>query len=630
MLRVSPDEAQAVSQDAVFMPLETPLDMPAQDLASWPPGKAITRWGTSRQVVAARLFVFIFAALLTGFGTYEIYHVVAPSGASWLQGLFAVVFALTFAWIAFSCASALIGFWRVITGRRVRAPTGGALGRNAILMPVYNEDPEPVLEMLENTGFDLAAAGVAKDFDIFILSDTRDLAVADLELHCFQRLRQRLEGRVNVYYRRRLENRHRKAGNIADWVTRWGATYDHMIVLDADSTVEASTLIALARTIAADPTAGIVQSVPHLINRVTLFARIQQFAGRIYGPVVAEGLAAWHGRDGNYWGHNAAIRVMAFAEAAGLPELSGRKPFGGHILSHDFVEAALLRRAGYAVIMIPALEGSYEECPPTLIDLAVRDRRWAQGNLQHMKVVGAKGLHWVSRVHLIQGIMSYLASPLWLLLMVFGLLLSLQAQFTTPDYFPDGFSLFPSWPVFDPERALRLFGLTMVVLFTPKVLGLVAALADREFRRQSGGSLGLVASFLAESVLSALMAPVTMLTQSHVVLDILLGRDSGWNRQNRADGAIAFPVAVTRSTRHLVTGAVISVLALMVSLDTFLWMLPIALGLLLSAPLIWWTSLTSAGLAARRSRLFLIPEETAAPQRAEPQEPPPAEPVRAA
>jgi len=629
MLRVSPDEAQAVSQDAVFMPLETPLDMPAQDLASWPPGKAITRWGTSRQVVAARLFVFIFAALLTGFGTYEIYHVVAPSGASWLQGLFAVVFALTFAWIAFSCASALIGFWRVITGRRVRAPTGGALGRNAILMPVYNEDPEPVLEMLENTGFDLAAAGVAKDFDIFILSDTRDLAVADLELHCFQRLRQRLEGRVNVYYRRRLENRHRKAGNIADWVTRWGATYDHMIVLDADSTVEASTLIALARTIAADPTAGIVQSVPHLINRVTLFARIQQFAGRIYGPVVAEGLAAWHGRDGNYWGHNAAIRVMAFAEAAGLPELSGRKPFGGHILSHDFVEAALLRRAGYAVIMIPALEGSYEECPPTLIDLAVRDRRWAQGNLQHMKVVGAKGLHWVSRVHLIQGIMSYLASPLWLLLMVFGLLLSLQAQFTTPDYFPDGFSLFPSWPVFDPERALRLFGLTMVVLFTPKVLGLVAALADREFRRQSGGSLGLVASFLAESVLSALMAPVTMLTQSHVVLDILLGRDSGWNRQNRADGAIAFPVAVTRSTRHLVTGAVISVLALMVSLDTFLWMLPIALGLLLSAPLIWWTSLTSAGLAARRSRLFLIPEESAA-RRAMSPEPPPAEPARVA
>ena len=163
-------------------------------------------------------------------------------------------------------------------------------------------------------------------------------------------MRQRLEGRVDVYYRRRLENRHRKAGNIADWVTRWGAAYDHMIVLDADSTVKAATLLALARAIAADPTAGIIQSVPHLINRVTLFARVQQFAGRIYGPVVAEGLAAWHGRDGNYWGHNAAIRIKAFAEAAGLPELSGRRPFGGHILSHDFVEAALVRRAGYAVI----------------------------------------------------------------------------------------------------------------------------------------------------------------------------------------------------------------------------------------------------------------------------------------
>jgi membrane glycosyltransferase len=629
MLRVSPDEAQAVSQDAVFMPLETPLPMPAQDLGFWPPGRAVTRWRTSKQVIAARLFVFLSAALLTGFGTYEIYHVVAPSGASWLQLLFAVVFALTFAWIAFACASALIGFWRIITGRRARAPTGGALGRNAILMPVYNEDPEPVFAMLENTGFELAAGGVGKDFDIFILSDTRDLAVADRELHGFQRLRQRLEGRINVYYRRRLENRHRKAGNIADWVTRWGADYDHMIVLDADSTVKATTLIALARAIAADPDAGIVQSVPHLINRLTLFARIQQFAGRIYGPVVAEGLAAWHGRDGNYWGHNAAIRVKAFAEAAGLPELSGRRPFGGHILSHDFVEAALMRRAGYAVIMIPALEGSYEECPPTLLDLAVRDRRWAQGNLQHMKVVGAKGLHWVSRVHLIQGIMSYLASPLWLLLMVFGLLLSLQAQFTTPNYFPDGFSLFPSWPVFDPERALRLFGLTMVVLFTPKLLGLAAALADKELRQSAGGCLGLIGSFLAESVLSALIAPVSMLTQSHVVLDILLGRDSGWNRQNRADGEVPMALAIKRSTRHLATGTVISVLALMVSLDTFLWMLPIALGLLLSAPLTWWTSLSSAGLAARRSRLFLIPEESAALRSVAPL-PEPAEPARVA
>src|SRR4029079_16144016 len=212
--------------------------------------------------------------------------------------------------------------------------------------------------------------------------------------------------------------------NIADFVTRWGGHYDHMIVLDADSSMSGETLLTLARAMAAEARAGIIQTVPALHRRNTLFARMQQFAGRIYGPVIAAGLAAGQGGEGNYWGHTAITRARAFPEAAGLPELSGRRPFGGHILSHDFVEEALMRRAGYAVIMIPALEGSYEECPPTLLDLAVRDRRWAQGNLQHMKVVGAKGLHWVSRVHLIQGIMSYLASPLWLLLMVFGLLLS--------------------------------------------------------------------------------------------------------------------------------------------------------------------------------------------------------------
>ncbi len=203
-------------------------------------------------------------------------------------------------------------------------------------------------------------------------------------------------------------------------MTRWGGRYDHMIVLDADSHMEADTLIVLARAMAADPSAGIIQTLPLLHNQWTPFARMMQFAGRVYGPIIAAGLNAWHGRDGNYWGHNAIIRTRAFAEAAGLPELPGRKPFGGHILSHDFIEAALLRRAGWRVYMLPALGGSYEQTPPTLTDLAVRDRRWAQGNLQHMKIVGAKGLHWASRVHLLQGIMSYLASPLWLLLLIAG------------------------------------------------------------------------------------------------------------------------------------------------------------------------------------------------------------------
>src|SRR4029079_14192197 len=187
--------------------------------------------------------------------------------------------------------------------------------------------------------------------------------------------------------------------NIADFVTRWGGHYDHMIVLDADSSMSGETLLTLARAMAAEARAGIIQTVPALHRRNTLFARMQQFAGRIYGPVIAAGLAAGQGGEGNYWGHTAITRARAFPEAAGLPELSGKKPFGGHILSHDFVEAALIRRAGWAVYRLHALGASYEEASPPLDARESRDRRWCQGNLQHSKIVFSKGLHWASRLH---------------------------------------------------------------------------------------------------------------------------------------------------------------------------------------------------------------------------------------
>ncbi len=188
--------------------------------------------------------------------------------------------------------------------------------------------------------------------------------------------------------------------------------------------------------------------------------------------------------------------------------------------------------------MLPSLTGSYEETPPCLIDLATRDRRWAQGNLQHIKIVGAKGLHWVSRVHLIQGIMSYLASPMWLMLLLAGLMLATVARYTMPNYFPETFSLFPVWPVFDPELALRLFAITFGVLYLPKLLALVLALTDRDLRKGCGGTIGLLKSLLAETFLSMLLSPIMMLIQSRFVLDVLLGRDSGWNAQNRDDQAM--------------------------------------------------------------------------------------------
>ena len=208
---------------------------------------------------------------------------------------------------------------------------------------------------------------------------------------------------MHIYYRARSENIGKKAGNIADWVERFGGAYEFFIILDADSVMSGALVVQLAALMGRNPRTALIQTVPRLVGANTLFARLQQFAVAFYGPVIAAGFAAWHQESGNYWGHNAILRTRAFAQSAGLPTLPGTPPLGGHIQSHDFVEAAFLRRAGWQVCMLPDLQGSYEGCPPTLIDVAVRDRRWAQGNFQHLRIVRASGLPWVSRLHLAMG-----------------------------------------------------------------------------------------------------------------------------------------------------------------------------------------------------------------------------------
>ena len=274
-----------------------------------------------------------------------------------------------------------------------------------------------------------------------------------------------------VWYRRRWQNIARKSGNLEDFVTRWGGRYDFMIVLDADSLIDAPTLLQLVRVMHADPALGILQTAPQLIGARTFFGRLQQFAACVYGPVITRGLAAWSGDSGNYWGHNAIIRMQAFARNCGLPQLKGRKPFGGHVLSHDFVEAALIRRGGWKVRMATDCGGSWEESPPSLIDVAVRDRRWAQGNLQHMKIIGTAGLSFTSRLHLGIGIMSYLSSPLWLFMLGIGFALAVQSHLIRPEYFNHDFQLFPTWPRFDVELMMALFWFSMVVLLSRRCWG---------------------------------------------------------------------------------------------------------------------------------------------------------------
>jgi membrane glycosyltransferase len=542
------------------------------------------------------------------------YQVVSVSRTTVLQWVLLALFTVNFSWIALAFTSALLGF--LVLLRRPRPPVAlpsSLAHRTAVVMPVYNEQTARTFAAIEAIWESVRATGLGRHFDFFVLSDSTDPDAWVAEERAFLALRERLGADARLYYRHRAKNHHRKAGNIADFVKRWGGHYEHMLVLDADSLMTGDCIARLAVAMEADPDAGIIQTLPLIINRNTLFARVQQFAARVYGPVIATGLSTWMDRDGNYWGHNAIIRTKAFAAHAGLPDLNGKPPLGGHILSHDFVEAGLIRRAGWTVYMLPDLGGSYEESPPSLIDLSARDRRWCQGNLQHMRIIAAKGLKLATRQHFATGIASYLASPFWLFQLIVGIALVLQTTYIRPEYFSRDFRLFPVWPRFDPERALTLFALTMGILLAPKIFGLILMLLSPEGRRSSGGAVRLVISSLIEMFLSALLAPILMLIQSGSVFQILLGRDTGWQPQRRDDGSIPPKDIIRRHRWHTVLGAFAGISAFTIATSLFLWMSPTIVGLLLAIPLSWLSGQLGAGLALKRVGLLLTPEERRPP-----------------
>lgn len=599
----------------------------------------------------------------------------------WTRAAVIVLFVLTFGWIALYFWSSILGFSQLLKRARmpgitypadveaaldaeagiaaddlrarqnpaapkVREMASFIKAKTAVLMPIYNEEPAQVMARLLAIDEDLQQAGAGGRFDIFVLSDTTNPKIWVKEEKIWLEAKRILEsgsfgaesrsdteaaGRsggtaggagLHIYYRRRAQNTARKSGNIEDFCNRWGAEYDFMLVLDADSLMTAETIVKMARLMEANPHAGIIQASPQMVNSTSMFARMQQFAGKVAGPVVGAGLAYWQAGNSNYWGHNAIIRTRAFIDCCGLPKLKGKGPFGGFILSHDFVEAALIARGGWSAWLLPELKGSYEECPPSMIDFAARDRRWCQGNLQHIKVLISRGLHPVSRVHFLTGIMSYLSSPLWLLFLLAGLSMVLFREFIPPQYFGQTYSLFPNWPVFDKYGTIGLFVLSMAMLLVPKFLGLAAYLKGNAGKNgrtdgvcgyvrsawNAGKSLGL------EIVVSTLMAPVMMLFQSKFVFDILRGKSVGWNAQNRGDEGTSWQTAWQIHKWHTVLGAVTALVVWKYAHVLFWWLLPITLGLVLAVPLSVISSRVSAGRWLRERGWFVIPEEICEPK----------------
>ncbi|HWX32856.1 MAG TPA: glucans biosynthesis glucosyltransferase MdoH [Steroidobacteraceae bacterium] len=589
------------------MPPEAPLDMPPQDLRLSPSRRAQKR--SSAAVLYARFILLAVTVGVTTYGVYQMLQVVRFASMTVLQGLMIFFFAVSLGWIAFAAGSVLAG----ASKRRDPHPVAEGATLTALVMPIYNEDPLRTTAGLQAMAEALASIDAHRSFEIVILSDSTDADAWIRETLRVDVLRTALAPIMPVWYRRRWQNIARKSGNLEDFVTRWGGRYDHMIVLDADSLIDAPTLRHLLLAMQSDPDLGILQTAPQLIGGTTLFGRLQQFAACVYGPVITRGLAAWSGDSGNYWGHNAIIRMAAFAHYCGLPKLTGRKPFGGFVLSHDFVEAALMRRGGWKVSMATDCGGSWEESPPSLIDIAIRDRRWAQGNLQHMKIIGSAGLKFASRMHLGVGIMSYLSSPLWLVMLGIGFALAVQSHLIRPEYFNHDFQLFPTWPRFDVELMIALFWFSMVVLLIPKMLGLIRALLSRRIRRGGGGVIGVGASFLLEVILSALYAPILMLIQSRYVFEVFLGSDSGWKPQRRDSGGTTWSDAWHFHKRHMLLSGMTTAIVWLLSPPLLAWLSPALLGLLLSVPLSCASGSQRLGRMLARLALLRTPEEVEVP-----------------
>ena len=583
------------------MPKRAPLPMPQQELDAAPGLRARalgggTGLGRNRALLILGALVF---GLLDGGG---LLNVLGRDGVltAWEMATI-VLSSLLGGWLAFGFLGATAGFLAAFAGPKPQPAVRDAASatRTAVLLPVYNEDPGLVLAGIQAMAEEVRDVGLADRCDFFILSDTRHEDVAMAEASGLLRVRARMEGGPQLFYRRRAENTDRKAGNIGEWVETYGGGYDYMLVLDADSLMSGEAVSELVARMDADAGLGLLQTVPSIVNAVTPFARLQQFANRLYGPIFARGQEWWSGSEGNYWGHNAIIRVGAFARCAKLPHLSGPRPFGGHIMSHDFVEAALLRRGGWAVRTITSLPGSYEESPPTLLDTAARDRRWCQGNLQHVRVLRGAGLHWVSRMHLTCGILAYVAPLLWLMLLVNGAMVWPEQHIGmgSPSY----------------DYIVALFAVSLGLLAAPKGMALLLALRDPTLRRGFGGGPRLVLGVIAETVGSILMTPVMMVMQSAAVVEVLVGRDSGWSAQHRQGAELSRKDAWRAHGGHVLLGAIGAVGAFFLSKNFLIWTSPVFLSLMLSALLSVQTSKPRAGKASAAG-LFQIPEDAEPPK----------------
>lgn len=566
-----------------------------------------------QRAAARRRFAFMMLTLLSTVIASSLFASVQPDYDNlWLEYGQIGLYGLLSGWVVTGFVTALMGFYVSVRGdkhslsaKQVAHHPMNPEARTAIIMPICNEDVATVFAGLRATCESVAATGHAKQFDVFVLSDSYNPETAAAERAAWEDLRAALaespnQPQVEVYYRLRTRRTHRKAGNVADFCRRWGKDYRYMVVLDADSVMSGDCLTSMVKLMEANPTAGIIQTATQAIGHVTLHARAQQFASRVTGRLFTLGMQYWQLGESHYWGHNAIIRVEPFMKHCALAPIKGTGGMSGGIMSHDFVEAALMRRAGYNVWLVSDLVGSYEQQPPDLLAELQRDRRWCQGNLQNARLMAEPGIHPVHRAMFVTGTMAYVSAPLWLAFLTLGTALWLS-----------GSSLVSSWNVLPAELA-GLWVWTLCLLFLPRVLGIAAVLMRGE-QRQYGGLWGLVKSSAMEAGLAIVQAPVRMLAHSLFVLVALTGIKLDWKSPPREAAAVPWKVAASQLAPMTLVIAMLAVGVAMIDPSALVWLMPVGLPLLLAIPLTVLTSQIALGTTLRDRGYLLIPEESRSP-----------------
>jgi membrane glycosyltransferase len=511
----------------------------------------------------------------------------------------------------------LLHFSRDPVGRvlpAARVPASGPLrSRVALLMPAYNEDPARVLRHLEATVDSLDAMGEGQAFEVFLLSDTQNPALAAQEEALFARWRLRARRPERLHYRRRESNLDHKIGNLWEWLERHGGRFDHMLVLDADSVMSGAAIVRLVRIMEAHPGIGILQQLVVGMPNPSPFARIFQFGMRHGMRAYTMGSAWWQGDCGPYWGHNALIRVAPFMAHCRLPVLPGGPPLGGRILSHDQVEAVLMRRAGWQVRVLPDEEGSFEENPPTLSDFVKRDLRWCQGNWQYVHLLRRPGLHALGRLQLALAILMYVSGPAWMLLSLLGFGRAILEGGRTPM----SAAAFPAAPMLGAPAGWEgwaLLAATLLIVFAPKLAGVAQVLLLRRLRQAYGGGLRVTASAALELLFSFVLGPITAFAQTVFVLGMAAGRTIRWEAQLRDARSLSLAEAWRGLWPQTLLGAVLGAAVWHLAPEVArLWAVLFCGPLLLAVPFAVVTSWSSLGQALARLGICAVPEEIEAP-----------------